>query len=72
MLPTDTPNNTDKRLLSNGKSFSCALKVLLHLQRKNFEYFCKMKISRLQIILISICQNYQMASTVIMLSLKTH
>ena len=45
------------------------LEVLLQLQENNVECSPRRQIA---IILISNCQNYQMASTVIMLSLKTH
>ena len=42
------------------------LEVLQHLQGNDFKYSHKRKIAKLQIILICNCQNYQMASTVIM------
>ena len=52
-----TLNNNRKRLLSNGKLL---LEVLLHLYGNNVKYSHKRQIAKLQIILISNCQNYQM------------
>ena len=47
------------------------LEKLLHLKGNNVKCSHKRQIARLQIILISNYQSYQMPSTVIMLSLKT-
>ena len=72
MASKATLDNSGKRLLSNEKRLSCVLEVLLHLQGKNVKYCHKSQIARLHNILIFICQNYKMASTVTMSSLKTH
>ena len=65
-------NNIGKRLLSDGKSFSYVLEVLLHLPGKNVKCSHKGQIARLKIILIFNCQNYQMGSKGLMSSLRTH
>ena len=63
MVLKATLNNSDKRLLWNGNRFSCVLEVLLH--EGIVLNVLKRQIARLQIILISNCLNYQMASMVI-------
>ena len=47
------------------------LEVLLQLQENHVKCSHRSQIARLKFILISNCQNYQMTSTVITLSLKT-